>query len=176
MKAIRVHSFGEADCLFYEDAPEPVFLEDEILIRVQAAGVNPVDTRIRSGALARFLPRLPAILGRDVSGLVAAVGRNVSGFAEGDSVFGVLDYDRGSYAEYAVASAREVTRVSAALAPSDLAGLPVAALTAWQALFEHGRLRKGQRVLIHAANGGVGHLEVQFAAGHGAEVIATSFR
>ena len=97
----------------------------------------------------------------------------MDGFAKGDHVFGMLDYDRGTYAEFAIASPREIAKVSPALDHGTVAALPVAALTAWQALFEHGKLRRGQRVLIHAANGGVGHFAVQFAINCGAEVIAT---
>ena len=173
MKAIRIHAFGGPENLICEEAPQPVPASDEVLIRVRAAGVNPVDTKIRSGEFPRFRPELPAILGRDISGIVADVGNEVSGFVKGDAVFGMLDYDRGAYAEYAVASIREIAPAPGGLDHQRLAALPVAALTAWQALFEHGKLRRGQRVLIHAANGGVGHLAVQLAHWCGAEVAGT---
>jgi NADPH:quinone reductase-like Zn-dependent oxidoreductase len=173
MKAIRIHHFGGADILCHDDVPVPVCEENEVLIRVSAAGVNPVDTKIRAGEFPRFVPCLPAILGRDVSGEVVAVGDSVSGFSTGDLVFGMLDYDRGAYAEFAIASPRELAMAPQGLDHRALAALPVAALTAWQALFEHGRLRPRQRVLVHAGHGGVGHFAVQFARNCGAEVIAT---
>jgi NADPH:quinone reductase-like Zn-dependent oxidoreductase len=173
MKAIRIHAFGGPENLRYEEAPQPIPANDEVLIRVHAAGVNPVDAKIRAGEFSRFRPQLPAILGRDISGFVADVGKEVSGLAKGGAVFGMLDYDRGAYAEYVVASIREIAPAPDALDYQKLAALPVAALTAWQALFEHGKLRRGQRVLIHAANGGVGHLAVQLALWCGAEVVGT---
>lgn len=173
MKAILIREFGSADVLCCKESSEPKFSDDELLIRVEAAGVNPVDTKIRAGKFPRFTPQLPAVLGRDVSGTVAAVGRDVTGFSEGDRVFGMLDYDRGGYAEFAAASPREIAKAPPELEHRALAALPVAALTAWQALFEHGKLRRGQRVLLHAANGGVGHFALQFAVNCGAETFAT---
>jgi NADPH:quinone reductase-like Zn-dependent oxidoreductase len=173
MKAIRIHSFGGPETLSYEEAPQPTPARGEVLIRVHAAGVNPVDAKIRSGEFPRFRPQLPAILGRDISGVVVNVGPDVSDLAKDDEVFGMLDYDRGAYAEYAVASTREISLAPAALEHEQLAALPVAALTAWQALFEHGKLQRGQRVLIHGANGGVGHFAAQLGLWSGAEVVGT---
>jgi NADPH:quinone reductase-like Zn-dependent oxidoreductase len=173
MRAIRIHTFGEADCLRMDDAPEPKPADDEVLVRVKAAAVNPVDAKIRAGKFPRFIPRLPAILGRDICGVIEATGGMVSDLSEGDLAFGMLDYDRGAYAELAVGSTRELVRVSERREHAELAALPVGALTAWQALFEHGKLSRGQRVLIHAANGGVGHFAVQLAVWRGAEVIGT---
>jgi NADPH:quinone reductase-like Zn-dependent oxidoreductase len=173
MKAIRIHETGKPACLREECVPEPEPAADEFLVRVHAAGVNPVDTKIRAGNFARFHPMLPAVIGRDISGTIVGAGRNASGFSIGEAVFGLLDYDRGAYAELVLASSRELARKPAALTHRVVAALPVAALTAWQALFEHGKLRGGKRVLIHGASGGVGHLAVQFAVWCGAAVYAT---
>jgi NADPH:quinone reductase-like Zn-dependent oxidoreductase len=148
-----------------------------MLINVHAAGVNPVDTKIREGKFKMFKARLPAIIGRDIAGVVSGFGGPVRGrptFTVGDDVFGMLDYDRGAYAEFAVASPREVSHKPKRLDMLEAGSLGVAALTAWQGLFDHGRLRKGQRVLIHGAAGGVGHFAVQFAKVRGATVIATA--
>jgi len=173
LKAIRIHETGKPACLREEDIPEPKPGADEYLIRVYAAGVNPVDTKIRSGKFPRFKPVLPAILGRDVAGTIVAKGPDAREFAVGDEVIGLLDYDRGAYAEFTVASARELARRPEGVSRKEAAALPVAALTAWQALFEHGKLRAHQRVLIHGASGGVGHFAVQLAVWRGARVTAT---
>jgi NADPH:quinone reductase-like Zn-dependent oxidoreductase len=124
MKAIRIHAFGGPENLCSEEVTEPVPAIDEVLIQVRAASVNPVDAKIRSGEFPRFRPQLPAILGRDISGVVVDVGKEVSGVAKGDTVFGMLDYDRGAYAQYAVASAREITSVPGSPEHQQLAALP----------------------------------------------------
>ena len=160
-----------------EEADMPKPGPGEMLINVRAAGVNPVDTKIREGKFEMFKARLPAILGRDIAGVVCGFGSPAgrhSTFKAGDNVFGMLDYDRGAYAEYAVASPREVARKPKNLDILEAGSLGVAALTAWQGLFDHGGLRKRQRVLIHGAAGGVGHFAVQFAKVRGATVIATA--
>ena len=156
-----------------EEIPVPQPSEGEVLIRIQAMGVNPVDLKIRSGEFTRFHPALPAILGRDASGEISAIGSGVTAFQKGDAVLGMLDYDRGAYAEFVVASSRELAPKPDFLSHKQAAAIPVAALTAWQALFEHGKLLPRQSVLIHGASGGVGHFAVQFAAAHGALVAAT---
>ncbi|HWB61698.1 MAG TPA: NADP-dependent oxidoreductase, partial [Chthoniobacteraceae bacterium] len=156
-----------------EEIPKPSAGNGEVLVKVEACGVNPVDTKIRCGEFSRYIPCLPATLGRDISGTVVEVTGDVAGIAKGDAVFGMLDYDRGAYAEYATAGAMEIARKPAGLSFEEAAALPVPALTAWQALFEFGRLKAGQRVLIHGAGGGVGHFAVQFAVLQGAQVIAT---
>lgn len=173
VKAVRLHAFGPPSVLRFEEIPVPPIRDDEILVRVHAAGVNPVDTKIRAGDFVRFHPALPAIIGRDVSGIVERTGAATTGFAAGDEVFGLLDYDRGAYAEYAIASVHELARKPAPLEHPVAGALPVAGLTAWQALFDYGRLRRGQRVLIHGGSGGVGHLAIQFAVWAGAEVATT---
>ena len=172
MKAVRIHEFGGPTVLRYEDAPTPEPASDQILIRVHAAGINPVDGKIREGTFHAFRPELPAILGRDVSGVVEE--SKIKEFGAGDEVFGILDYHRGTYAEYAVAAPNEIARKPEGLDHLHAGSIGVAALTAWQALFDHGELRSGQRVLIHGGAGGVGHYAVQFAAAAGAHVVATA--
>jgi NADPH:quinone reductase-like Zn-dependent oxidoreductase len=173
MKAIRIHEFGGPEVLRLEDAPNPEPKDSQILIKVHAAGVNPVDGKIRAGEFKRFRPEFPAVLGRDLSGVIERVGADVTDWKEGTEVFGMLDYARGTYAEYALALPNEITRKPAPLDHLHAAGIGVAGLTAWQAVFDRGELRRGQRVLIHGGGGGVGHFAVQFAVAHGAEVIAT---
>jgi NADPH:quinone reductase-like Zn-dependent oxidoreductase len=172
MKAVRIHEFGGPPVLRYEEAPTPEPATDQILIRVHAAGINPVDGKIRSGTFHGFRPELPAILGRDVSGVVEKSGSKE--FGVGDEIFGILDYHRGSYAEYAVAAPNESVKKPGGLDHLHAGSIGVAALTAWQAVFDNGELRSGQRVLIHGGAGGVGHYGVQFAAAAGAEVVATA--
>ncbi len=176
MKAIRFHTYGGPEVLVLEDAPRPEAAAGELLIRVAAAGINPVDWKVRAGHLKDWLQhQLPLIPGWDVSGTVAATGTSVSGFKEGDEVFGMLDLTRdGAYAEYAIARATDMARKPATINHVNAASLPIAALTAWQALFDVARLAPGQTVLIHGAAGGVGHFAVQFAKGKGAHVIATA--
>jgi NADPH:quinone reductase-like Zn-dependent oxidoreductase len=174
MKAIRLHQFGGADQFVLDELPNLTPGENEILIDVHAAGLNPVDAKIREGAFPRFEPKLPAVIGRDICGVVAKVGRRVTGWFEGEAVFGMLDYERGAYAQQTIATAREVVRKPSTVDPVHAAALPVAGLTAWQGLFEHGKLTRGQRVLIHGGSGGVGHLAVQFAVARGIEVFATA--
>jgi NADPH:quinone reductase-like Zn-dependent oxidoreductase len=176
MKAIRFHTYGGPEVLVHEDAPRPEAATGEVLIRVTAAGVNPVDWKVRAGHTREWLQhRLPLIPGWDVSGVVEAVGPDVSGLKAGDEVFGMLDLTRdGAYAEYAVARASDMARKPASVSHIHAASLPIAALTAWQALFDVARLAPGQTVLIHGAAGGVGHFAVQFAKWKGAQVIVTA--
>ncbi len=174
MKAIRIHNFGGTDVLCHDDVPVPICGENEILIRVRAAGVNPVDTKIRAGKFLRFTPRLPAILGRDVSGEVVAAGRSVDGFSTGDSVFGMLDYDRGAYAEFAIATPREIAKASAGIGSSHPGRLARGCIDGLAGSFRTRKIAAPANVCsIHAAHGGVGHFAVQFARNCGAEVIAT---
>lgn len=173
MKAIRFHSFGGPDVLQLEQVAIPHPGPREVLLRVHAAGTNPVDLKIRSGQFSRYHPDLPSIPGRDVSGVIEELGPGVTGWRAGQEVMGMLDYTRGAYAEYAVASVDEIIPKPPELDHIHAAAIPVAALTAWQALFEVGGVTKGTRVLIHGAGGGVGHFAVQFALLRGAEVIAT---
>ncbi|HVZ66573.1 MAG TPA: NADP-dependent oxidoreductase [Lacunisphaera sp.] len=173
MHAIVIRSFGGPEVLEPAEVPRPEVRDGEVLIRVRAAGVNPVDYKIRSGHFAKSDVKLPAVLGRDVAGTVAAVGPNVTGFRPGDEVFAFLGSHSGGYAEYAVARESEIAAKPASLDFVHAAAVPLAATTAWQALFDHGHLEPGQRVLIHGAAGGVGHFAVQFAKAKGANVVAT---
>lgn len=174
MKAVRIHTYGEPDVLVYEDAPHPEVLSDEVLIRVLAAGVNPVDLKVREGHLKdRWGHHLPLILGWDASGVVEGVGLGVVNFRPGDEVFAHLDMMRdGAYAEYVAAPASALARKPKSLSHLEAAAVPLAGLTAWQTLFETGRLSSRQRVLIHGAGGSVGGFAVQFAKQRGARVIA----
>jgi len=175
MKAVRIHKYGGPDVLTYEDAPRPEPKEDELLIRVHAAGVNPADWQIRFGR--RFVLEEPfsLILGLDVSGVVEAVGSSVADFEVGDAVYGMVPIlQGGAYAEYVTSPATGVAHKPSCLDHIQAAAMPVVALTAWQALFDTAQLSAGQRVLIHAAAGGVGHIAVQLAKWKGAHVIGTA--
>jgi NADPH:quinone reductase-like Zn-dependent oxidoreductase len=172
MKAVRIHEFGGPETLKLEDLPIPEPGAGEVRIRVMAASVNPVDYKMRNGG---YLPAdaLPLTLGRDVAGVVDAVGDGVDRFHVGEAVFAMLDRDHGGYVEFVAQTAANCARKPARLDFIQAAAVPLAGLTAWQGLFDHGGLQAGQRVLIHGAGGGVGHLAVQFARAHGAAVIAT---
>lgn len=176
MKAVRIHSYGGPEVLVYEDAPRPQAGEDEVLVRVHAAGVNPVDWKVREGSgKDRLGHKLPLILGWDVSGVVEAVGPGVTRLAIGDEVYSRPDLARdGGYAEYIV-----IREALVALKPRSIdhvraAAVPLAAMTAWQVLFDAAGLSPGQSVLIHAAAGGVGSFAVQLAKWKGAYVAGTA--
>lgn len=176
MNAVRLHRTGGPGVLKLEEVSDPRPGRGEFLVEIHAGSVNPVDTKIRSGRFPLFRPRLPAIIGRDIAGVIRALGPGTRGFAIGDPVFGMIDYERGAYAEATVASARELAHRPASLSPAIAGVLGIAAQTAWQGLFTHGKLRRGQRVLIHGGAGGVGHLAVQFAKHAGAVVTVTAGR
>jgi NADPH:quinone reductase-like Zn-dependent oxidoreductase len=173
MKGIRVHSFGGPEVLQYEDIPRPEPAADEVLIRVHATGVNPVDWKMREG---RNKNRpLPLIPGWDLSGVIESVGKDVTDWKNGDEVYSRPDISRdGAYAEYIVVRASEIARKPKSLDHTQAASIPLASLTAWQVLFDAVGLKAGQRVLIHAAAGGVGHFAVQLAKWKGAYVIGTA--
>lgn len=175
MRAIVQNTVGGPEVLELADRPTPRPKAGEVLIRVRAAGVNPVDAAVRGG----YYPLLgepPFVLGWDVSGVVEAVGPGADGFAVGDEVFGMPRFpaEAAAYAELTAAPAAEIARKPAELNHEDAAALPLAGLTAWQGLVSVGGLEAGDRVLIHAAAGGVGHLAVQIAKALGAYVIATA--
>jgi NADPH:quinone reductase-like Zn-dependent oxidoreductase len=176
MKAVRIHEYGGPEVLKYEDAPRPQPTAGEVLIRVHAAGVNPVDRGVRSGFLKERLKyTLPMIPGWDVSGVVEAVGPGVSRLKVGDAVYSRPDISRdGSYAEYMVVKESEVALKPKSIDHVTAAAVPLAALTAWQALFDAAKLSAGQTILIHGAAGGVGCFAVQFAKLKGAHVIGTA--
>lgn len=176
MKAVRFHTYGGPEVLVYEDAPRPIPGPDEVLVRVHAAGVNPVDWKIRSGyRKERFNHPLPLIPGWDFSGVVEAAGSGVSELKVGDEVYSRPDLARnGAYAEYIAVRASEAAHKPKSIDHIHAAAIPLAALTAWQVLFDTARLTAGQRVLIHAAAGGVGTFAVQLAKWKGAYVIGTA--
>ncbi|HCF27656.1 MAG TPA: NADPH:quinone reductase [Cyanobacteria bacterium UBA11049] len=176
MKAVRMHSYGGSEVLIYEDVPQPQPAKDEVLIRVHAAGVNPVDWKIRNGyGKETFGHHLPHILGCDLAGVVESVGSEVKRLKPGDAVYGYTSLRReGTYGEFIVAKESEVTLKPTSLDFIQAAAVPVGALTSWQALFDIAHLTNGQKVLIHAAAGGVGSMAVQLAKAKGAYVIGTA--
>ena len=171
-RAVVVHEWGGPQVLKLEDLPRPVPKEDEVLIRVSAASINPLDWKIREGARrAQF--STPYYPGCDVAGTVEAVGAGVTSYQVGDAVYSMIGRT-GGYAEYAVAKADVVAPKPASLDFAHAGAVPLAALTAWQMLLENGNLKAGQRVLVHAAAGGVGGFAVQMARYLGAYVIGTA--
>ncbi|QKW53582.1 NADP-dependent oxidoreductase [Streptomyces buecherae] len=175
MRAISQDTLGGPEVLKEIRLPRPTPGPGEVLVRVRAAGVNPTDWKHRS-VPGLFLGEPPFVLGWDVSGVIEATGSGVTLFKPGDEVFGMLPYPygAGSHAEYATGPARAFAPKPTAIDHVQAGALPLAALTAWQALVDTARLEVGQRVLIHAAAGGVGHLAVQIAKAHGAHVTGTA--
>lgn len=176
MKAVRVHEYGGPEVLKYEDAPRPAPAAGDVLIRVHATSVNPVDVAIRQGYFKdRMKYNLPMIPGWDVSGVIESAGPGVTRLKPGDEVYARPDLARdGACAEYIVVRESEVALKPKSIDHTHAAAIPLTALTAWQALFDAGHLSAGQSVLIHGAAGGVGHFAVQFAKVKGARVIATA--
>lgn len=176
MKSIRIHAYGGTEVMVYEDAPHPTPARGDVLVRVHAAGVNPVDWKVREGRLqGRVNHRLPLILGWDVAGVVEELGVGVTHIKVGDAVYARPDIARdGAYAEYIAVRAAELALKPRSLDFIHAAAVPLAALTAWQSLFDAAGLRAGQSVLIHAGAGGVGHFAVQLARWRGARVVATA--
>src|SRR5882724_9932819 len=153
MKAIVVHEYGGPEVLKYEDAPRPEPKENEVLVRVIAAGVNPVDALIRSGKYAKFFgTSLPLVPGYDIAGVVEKIGTKVTKLKVGDAVYAYPMWG-GGYAEYAVATEGEAALKSKSISFVEAAGVPLAALTAWQALIDVAKIEKGQTVLIHGGSG-----------------------
>jgi NADPH:quinone reductase-like Zn-dependent oxidoreductase len=175
MKAVRIHRFGGPEVLQLDEIEPAEPGPGEVRVRVAAASINPVDYKMRSGSYPRLRESdLPAILGRDLAGVVEAIGPNVSHVVPGEPVFAHIGWDRGAYAQEVIVKVGEFAPKPETLTMLDAGSLPLAAMTAWQGLFDHGALKAGERVLIHGASGGVGYLAVQFAKLHGAEVIATA--
>ena len=176
MQAVRFHSYGGSEVLVLEEMPRPQAGTGEVLIGVRAAGVNPLDWKVRAGHVKAWMQhRLPLIPGWDVSGVVEAVGPGVTDFKTGDAVYGMLDFLRnGAYAEYVAAGTGNLAPKPNSIDHTQAGAVPLASLTAWQSLFEVAGLKSGQTVLIHAAAGGVGHFAVQFAKRKGARVIGTA--
>lgn len=178
MKAITLNQFGTVNELKLSEISIPIPKNQKILVKVHAAGINPVDTKIREGSsflCGTIKQRLPWIPGYDFSGVIEKIGSEVKGFQNGDAVLGKTALlDGGCYAEYLSVSPNQIVKKPNNLSFEQAAGVPSAALTAWQALFEQGQIQNNQTVLIHAAAGGVGHFAVQFAKQAGAKVIATA--
>ncbi|MGV9390528.1 NADP-dependent oxidoreductase [Streptomyces olivaceus] len=174
MRAVSQDVLGGPEVLKEVRVERPVPRPNEVLVRVRAAGVNPTDWKHRADG--GFLGEPPFVLGWDVSGTVESVGIGVAAFRPGDEVFGMLSYPfgHGSHAEYVTAPARTFTRLPAGTDHVRAGALPLVSLTAWQALVERADLQPGQRVLIHAAAGGVGHVAVQISKARGAHVIGTA--
>lgn len=175
-RTVWIDRFGDLDVITPTEQPVPQAVDDEVLVRVAAASINPVDWKTAAG---EFPPKgedqLPFALGRDLAGRIEALGTRAHNMLSvGDRVFAFIDFDRGGQADYVVVKAVELVATPNEIDDATAAALPLAAMTAWQGLFDHGRLEAGQRVLIHGAAGGVGHLAVQFAVWKGATVFATA--
>ncbi len=176
MKAVVVNEFGGPEVLKYQDAPKPEPKSDEILVRVMAAAVNPVDTYVRQGKLSRGGGiGGPMIIGYDIAGIVEKTGADAKKFKAGDQVYCYLSVMRGGgYAEYAVAKESETALKPKNINFVEAAAVPLAATTAWQALIDTAKIDKGQTVLIHGGSGGVGSFAIQIAKARGTKVIATA--
>ncbi len=176
MKAVRIHAYGDASVLRYEDAPLPPVGDGDVLVRVVGSSVNPVDWKIREGHLKTMISyRMPFIPGWDVSGVVEAVGKQAAKFKVGESVFSRPDIARdGTYAEFVAIREGEIARKPATISHIEAGVLPLAGLAAWESLVNVAKVGPGQRVLVHAAAGGVGSIAVQLAKARGAYVVGTA--
>ena len=174
MRAVRQHTLGGPEVLVVEEVSKPEPAPTEVLVRVAAAGVNPVDWKVRAGG--GLLGEPPFTVGWDVAGTVEEVGFGVTWLAPGDRVFGMPRFpqEAACYAEYAVSPSRQLTRTPEALADVEAAAVPLAGLTAWQSLVDTGGVGERSRVLVLGAAGGVGHFAVQIAAARGAWVAGTA--
>jgi NADPH2:quinone reductase len=175
MKAVLMTAAGNPEVLQLQELPKPTPGNTELLVRLVAAGVNPIDTKLRKRGT--FYPdQMPAILGCDGAGIVEAVGANVQKFRPGDEVYfcyGGLGAHQGNYAEYTVVDERFVSQKPKTASFAEAAAAPLVLITAWEALFERGRLEPKEKVLIHAGAGGVGHVAIQLAKLKGADVATT---
>jgi len=172
MKAIQIHSYGGPEVLKVEEVARPQLDPHDVLIKVYASGVNPIDWKAREGLTKHSLPFIP---GWDVSGVVEETGPAVKNFKKGDEVYSRPDMKgNGSYAEYVACQDDELGHKPTSIDHIAAAAIPLAGLTAWQGLFTHGKLRPGQRLLILGASGGVGSFAIQFAKARGAYVIGTT--
>ncbi len=173
MKALRFHEYGGPEVLRIEDAPVPEPGEGQVQVKVVGSGINPIDWKIREGHLKDYFPvELPSTVGREFSGTVTKLGGGVSQFSVGDEVYGIGA--RGTAAEFTIADVEACALKPFSMDSADAAAVPLAALTAWQALFDVADLQPGQRVLVQGASGGVGTFAVQFAKWKGAYVIGTA--
>lgn len=177
MKAVRISEFGGPEVLKIQETEIPAIAADELLVKVYASGVNPVDWVVRNGGndFLRAHLKLPLTLGWDAAGIVEEVGSNVTDVKKGDKVYGVPNFPGdGSYAEYVAAKADQFALMPGNISFNEAAGVPLAGLVAWNGLFALGKLKAGQKVFIHAASGGVGSFAVQFAKAKGAYVIGSA--
>ena len=176
MKAVRTHGRGGPEQLFFEDAPLPELRRGDVLLRVHATGITPTElTWDETYQNPDGTPRIPSIPGHEVSGVVERTAPDVTDYQPGDEVYGLADFPRdGAAAEFAAVQAANLAFKPRSISHGQAAALPLSALTAWQALFEHAHLLAGQRVLIHGGAGGVGSLAAQLARWQGARVVATA--
>ena len=177
MKALRIHEFGSPEVMKLEEIECPFPAADEILVKVYASGINPMDWRIRGAreVADRLNIKLPLTLGWDTAGIVEELGSNVTSFKKGDEVFGIPNFPGdGSYAEYVAAKASQFVLKPQSISFNEASGIAIAGGMAWQGIFEYGRLQSGQRILIHGAAGGVGSFALQLAKWKGAYVIGTA--
>jgi NADPH:quinone reductase-like Zn-dependent oxidoreductase len=176
MKAFTIDQYGSNDNVLAVQVPDPQLRDDDVLVEIHAASINPLDAKIRDGKLKPILPyRLPVILGNDLAGLVVRVGPEVRRFKPGDQVYARPDQDRiGTFAELIAITQDDVALKPARLTMQQAASLPLVALTAWQALVERANLKPGQKVLIHAGSGGLGSVAIQLAKHLGASVATTT--
>jgi len=176
MKAVVLREYGGPEALKLEEVPRPEPKDDEVLVRVIAAAVNPVDAYARQGMLSkRGLDKRPAIIGYDIAGVVEKTGARVTKFKAGDAVYAYLSIMRGGgYAQFAIAKEGEMSLKPKNIDFEKAAAVPLAATTAWQALIDTAKINEGQTVLIHGGSGGVGSFAVQIAKARGAKVIATA--
>lgn len=178
MKAMQIYEYGAPDVFVAEEVERPTAGVGEVLVRVRAVGINPVDIALRAGYVAEMMgnPPMPLILGWDISGEVVEVGEGVTAFLPGDEVYGLNRFPQpgNAYAEYVTAPVTDMVQKPRNLSHREAAALPLVSLTAWKALFEHANLQAGETILIHAAAGGVGHIATQLASWKGAHVIGTA--
>ncbi len=177
MKAVQINRYGGADVLEIKNIPAPTPKAEQVLVEVRAAGINPFDTKLLSGAYQKMIPlQFPVTYGGDFAGVITAVATGVKDFKVGDKVYGtaiVLSGGSGAYAEYASASVAKIAVKPRQFSFEEAAALPVAGISAMQAIAEHFKLQKGQKILIHGGAGGIGHMAIQLAKTVGAHVITT---
>lgn len=176
MRAMVVREFGGPEVMELREIPRPEPGPGQVLVRIKAGSVNPVDTKIRSGMLAAIAPEAPTVLGCDIAGIVEATGPGVKDFAPGDEVYGCAGGVKGcpgTLAEYTAADQRLLAPKPKSLTWEQAAALPLAAITAWDGLIDRAKVHAGQRILVHGGTGGVGHLALQLCAARGAEVWTT---
>ena len=174
MKAVIINEYGDESVLNYTDVERPAPKADEVLVKVHASAVNPVDWKIRDGLGEMFKLQLPIILGCEIAGTIEEVGSDVKDFKRGDGVYGYIGSHSGGYAQYTIAKADEIALKPERLDFENAAAIAVGALTSWQAMFDQAKLQRGQRILITGASGGVGSMAVQLAKAKGAFVTGTA--